>query len=79
MQGSKGGPTGADESRKLARCNSKEVADRGPTHKPKSLQVILVLHMRGMKMMMVINNYTEADGADDDDRDEMIDNDPDGR
>ena len=32
-----------------------------------------------MKTMMMINNYTEDDGADDDKRDEMIDNDPDGR
>ena len=30
-------------------------------------------------MMMMINKYTEDDGADDDDRDEMSDNDPDGR
>ena len=32
-----------------------------------------------MKMMMTINNYTQHDSADDDERDEMIDNDPDGR
>ena len=32
-----------------------------------------------MKMMMVINNYTRMLGADGDHRDEMIDNDPDGR
>ena len=33
-----------------------------------------------MKMiMMMINNYIEDDGAADDDRGEMIDNDPDGR
>ena len=30
-------------------------------------------------MVMMINNCTEDDGADDDVRDEMIENDPDGR
>ena len=30
-------------------------------------------------MKMMVNIYFEDDGADDDDRDEMIDNDPDGR
>ena len=29
-------------------------------------------------MMMLINNYTEDDGADDDYRDELVDNDPHG-
>ena len=31
-----------------------------------------------MKMLMLMNNYTEGDGADDDHRDEMVDNDPHG-
>ena len=32
-----------------------------------------------MMVMMVPNNYTEDDGADDSDHDDMIDGDPDGR
>ena len=32
-----------------------------------------------MKMIMMISQYTGDDGADDDDRDEVTDNDSDGR
>ena len=32
-----------------------------------------------MMVMIVANSYIEDDGADDNDHDDMIDNDPDGR
>ena len=34
--------------------------------------------IKKMMVRMMVNDYTEGDGADDDDRDNMVDDDPDG-